>query len=141
MSNDFTLDEKMSFAAVRAKEEEAEKHFFDLNQPHFPLGFSIFQRNPGHWDVVANQCPGKASAWLSVDPEGRKTSARDGQNERAFRVRGEPGKVLVADERWDPHRPHPRDWREFRSVMAAMVWICEELMQEPTPRRDNAATE
>jgi hypothetical protein len=85
-------------------------------------------RNPGHWDIYAKQCPSYASAWQAAHPEG-STSARDGQT--AFRIRGEPGNVMVMDERWDPNRPHPRESLKFRSVMGAMVYIMEELMQEP----------
>jgi hypothetical protein len=79
---------------------------------------------------MADQYPGRVSAFLSLDP-GNRTSGRDGGRERAFRIRGEPGKVSVIDERWNPTRPHPRDWIEFKSVLAAMVYIMEELMQEP----------
>lgn len=129
---DLTLDEKTNYAASRAREIEAEKHFYDAAQPFAPLGFSVGYRNPGHWDIFANQTPGKASAWRHANPEGR-TSALDGGRERAFCIRGEAGDVYVRDERWDPHRPHPREPLKFRSVMAAMVWICEELMQEPQP--------
>lgn len=128
--SDFTLEEKISAAETRAREKEAEKHFFDAAQPHYPLGFSIVNRNAGHWDVIARECPGRASAWHAANPEGR-TSAKDGERERAFRIRGEPGNVIVYDHRWNPHRSHPRETLRFRSVMAAMVWICEELMQEP----------
>lgn len=127
---DLTLDEKLNFAKHHASEREAEKHFFDAAQPHYPLGFSISYRNPGHWDIIAREVPGKASAWCAANPGGQ-TSARDGERERAFRIRGEPGDVLLMDERWDPHRPHPRESMRFRSVMAAMVWVCEELMREP----------
>lgn len=129
--NDLTLEDKTHYAEARARLDAAEKHFFDAAQPHFPLGFSITYRNPGHWDVYAKACPGEASAWLHANPGGT-TSAKDGQSERAFRIRGEPGNVLVFDHRWDPHRPHPREALKFRSVMGAMVWICEELMREPT---------
>jgi hypothetical protein len=128
--NDLTLDEKVSWAEQRAREEESERHFFDQAQPFFPLGFSVSYRNPGHWDVYAQSCPGKASAWLRAHPGG-KTSARDSDRERAFRIRGEPGAVVVMDERWDPHRPHPRASLTFRSVLGAMLWIVEEMMQEP----------
>lgn len=128
---DFTVDERMEFAAHRAREKAAEIAFFDQNQPHFPLGFSIGYRNPGHWDVYAQMCPGRASAWKAANPQGQ-TSEQDGGRERAFRIRGEPGDVSVMDERWDPHRPHPRVPFRFRSVMAAMVYIAEELMQEPS---------
>lgn len=130
--SDLTLEEKLSYARSRAAEEAAEKHFYDLNQPHFPLGFSVYNRGPGHWDVSAKQCPGKASALLSLD-ERNQTSQRDGQQERAFRIRGEPGHVVVFDQRWNPHRTESDEKPPvFKSVLAAMLWICEELMQEPT---------
>lgn len=128
--SDLTLEEKIEGAQNRAAEAAAEKHFYDLGQPHFPLGFSVGYRNPGHWDVYAEQAPGYASAWLASHPGGR-TSAKDGGRERAFRIRGEPGDVVVIDERWNPHKPHPREHMKFRSVSAAMLWIAEELMQEP----------
>lgn len=126
---ELTLEEKLGSAQRRASEVEAEKHFYDKAQPFYPLGFSVSYRNPGHWDVHAKQTPGFASAWLAANPGGQ-TSARDGGIERAFRIRGAPGAVVVFDERWNPHRPHPRSM-QFRSVMAAMLWISEELMQEP----------
>jgi hypothetical protein len=129
---ELTVEQKVDYAVQRAREKAAEEHFFDAAQPFFPLGFSVGYRNPGHWDIYAEQCPGKVSAWLRANPGGQ-TSGRDGGGERAFRIRGEPGKVVVFDERWNPHRPHPREDREFRSVMAAMLWIMEELMQEPYP--------
>jgi hypothetical protein len=135
--SDLTLEEKMSYAKGRAAEEVAEKHFFDANQPHFPLGFSVYYRNPGHWDVSAKQCPGKVSAFLSLD-ERNQTSGRDGQQERAFRIRGEPGNVVVFDERWNPHRDREHDQPPiFKSVLGAMLWICEELMQEPSKRNSH----
>jgi len=129
--SELTLEEKLAGAANSARLETAEKHFFDLAQPFHPLGFSICHRNPGHWDVHATRAPGKASAFKAVNPNGR-TSETDHEEERAFRIRGEPGKVLVFDERWDPHRPHPRPVMTFRSVMGAVMWIAEELIQEPT---------
>lgn len=128
--SDLTLNEKLSSAESHAREKEAAKHFFDQAQPFFPLGFSVTYRNPGHWDVFAEQAPGKVSAWLAANPDGR-TSGRDGGSERAFRIRGGVGDVCVLDERWNPHRPHPRETLKFRSVSAAMLWIAEELMQEP----------
>ncbi len=127
---DLTLKEKTGYAEFRARQQAAEEHFFDAAQPFFPLGFSVGYRNPGHWDVYAKACPGLASAWLAANPGGQ-TSLRDGDRERAFRIRGEPGAVTVYDERWDPHRPQPRGAREFRSVLGAMLWIVEEMMREP----------
>lgn len=128
--SDLTLNEKLSGAVKRAKERVSELHFYDKAQPFFPLGFSINYRNPGHWDVYAKRCPGKASAWREAHPGG-STSEQDDTRERAFRIRGTPGDVVVMDERWDPHRPFPRESLQFRSVTGAMLWIVEEMMQEP----------
>jgi hypothetical protein len=141
--SDLTLKEKLNGAEIDAREREAEKHFFDAAQPFFPLGFSVGYRNPGHWDIYAPQAPGKTAAWLTAHGPGSSTNGYTiddiekvktfRPNERAFCIRGEPGNVVVRDERWNPHRPFPR--REtiptFRSVMGAMLYIMEELMQEP----------
>src|SRR5690349_17534578 len=70
MGEPLTLQEKLNGVVSRAREVEAEKHFFDAAQPFYPLGFSVGYRNPGHWDVYAQQCPGKASAWKAAHPEG-----------------------------------------------------------------------
>ncbi len=131
--SDLTLDEKLNGAVARARELTTEKHYYDAAQPFFPLGFSVSYRNPGHWDVFAQCCPGRATAWRVAHPGG-STSEQDGGRERAFRIRGAPGRVVVIDERWDPHRPHPRGDVTFRSIIAAMVYIMEELMQEPPSR-------
>lgn len=130
--SELTLDEKMNGAEERARQLVAEKHFYDAAQPFFPLGFSVSYRNPGHWDVVAQQCPGRASAWRAAHPGGF-TSEQDGQRARAFRIRGEPGRVVIYDERWNPHRERGGEPPTFRSVTGAMLWIVEEMMQEPTP--------
>lgn len=129
--SDLTLEEKTDGAARRAREHAAELHFFDEAAPFYPRGFSISYRNPGHWDVYADQHPGKVKAFLSLDPSNNWTTASDGGRERAFRIRGEPGDVWVMDERWNPHRPHPRETLKFRSIQAAMLWVAEEMMQEP----------
>lgn len=128
-----TLEEKTEYAERRAREQEAEKHFYDEAQPFYPLGFSVNYRNPGHWDVIAQITPGRASAFKSVHPKGMTTETDQGR-ERAFAIRGEPGDVCVRDERWNPHSPHPRESLKFRSVMAALLWIAEELMQEPVEK-------
>jgi hypothetical protein len=131
-----SLEQKAEYAAQRAREEVAEKHFFDEAQPHFPLGFSVHYRGDGcHWDVSAEQCKGKASAWRFANPGGT-TTTHDGGFERAFRIRGEPGRIVVLDERWDPHRPHPRESHTFKNVAMAMMWIVEELMQVPAEKND-----
>lgn len=80
--------------------------------------FSAFERNPGHWDI---------SATPAVPQPGRDFPVK----ERAFCIRGEPGKVTVRDERTDPDRPFPRESLKFKSVQAAMAWICDELMAGP----------
>jgi len=129
--SDLTLEEKTEYAKSEAALKEAEKHFYEKAQPFFPLGFSVNYRNPGHWDIYAPQCPGKVSAFLSIS-EGNRTTAHDGQRERAFRIRGEKGGVWVADERWNPLKKKGDEPPSFRSVMAAMIWIMEELMQEPS---------
>lgn len=120
----------MTYTENKAKELAFEKHFFDKAQPFYPMGFEVFNRNPGHWDVIARQCPGKISAWKAAHPDGN-TIGRDGDEERAFTIRGEPGDVIVHDERWNPHKPHPREPMQFRNITTAMLWICGELMVEP----------
>lgn len=133
--SDLTIEEKMTCDAHRAREIAAEKHFYDANQPFFPLGFAVHYRNPGHWDVTAMRCPGKASAFMAANPGG-STSDTDERTERAFRIRGEPGNVVVYDERWNPHRGRCRPDLTFKSVLGAMLWIVEEMMQEPSAQKD-----
>lgn len=82
--------------------------------------------------MFAARCPGHVSAFYAASGPGSFTSDKDGGSERAFRIRGEPGNVIVLDERWNPHKPHPRESMTFRTIGAAMLWISEELMQEPT---------
>ena len=69
-----------------------------------PCAFSVFYRNPGHWDIVTG-------------------------NARAFRIRGEEGAVTVYDEREDKSRPHPREPINFRTVNLSLAWCADELMQ------------
>lgn len=76
-----------------------------------PCGFSVIHRNPHHWDIVT----------------------RYG---RAFRIRGEPGDVLVSDEREDDSRPKPRDWIHFKSVSLALAYCGEQIMHEPDSAHD-----
>ena len=70
--------------------------------------FSVHRRNPGHWDVS------------------------DGK-ERAFRIRGEPGRVLVIDERSDEMKygKFPRAPMAFPTIQAAMGYIAFQFMFEP----------
>jgi len=104
MTTEFTLEEQCSYAEQRARQEAAEKHFFDLNKDKPRSGyFSCTQRDTEHWDIYAEQVPGKASAWKHAHPKGQ-TTEQDGGNERA-----------------------PRPSLNFRSVQGAMFWIIEEL--------------
>ncbi|TLX16107.1 hypothetical protein [Rhizobium sp. MHM7A] len=131
-----TLEKKLEYAAGDARLKEAEKHFFDKAQPFFPKGFSVYYRGDGcHWDISAEQTPGRISAFHAAYPEGH-TTGHDGGSERAFKVRGKPGAITIHDERWDPYRPHPREVVTVKSVSMAMAWIVEELMQLPDSERD-----
>ncbi len=129
-----TLDEKMNAAVYRAKITEAEIHFFKQYEPFYPGGFSVGQRNPGHWDIYAQCHPGEIEAHEAVNGPG---SIAMGDRERAFRIRGEPGNVIVMDERWDPTRPFPRDNLYFKSIPVAMIYISEQLMFEAPIKNDN----
>lgn len=125
------LEDKMVFAAGEARLKEAEKHFFEQAQPFFPKGFSVGYRGDGcHWDVYAEQTPGRVSAIKAAYPEGQ-ASGHDGGSERAFAIRGKVGAIVIRDERWDPTRPRPRDHITVPSVAMAMAWIVEELMRLP----------
>lgn len=68
-------------------------------------GFDIGWRNPGHWDIVTD--------------EGR-----------VFAIRGEPGDVVVRDERRDGFTRVVRPPLHFKSVSIAMAWCADELMAE-----------
>jgi hypothetical protein len=77
------------------------------NENWKPTGYVSFaQRDTHHWDVS------------------------DGRYGRAFRIRGEPGNVMVADERQDSARAFPRDWLVFKSLHAALLFIFDEMMPE-----------
>lgn len=75
--------------------------------------FSVYKRNPGHWDVC-------------------------NQQGRLFRVRGVPGSYVVMDERVE-RRPNSKIL-DFKTISSCMSYICDELMfelivadgQEPT---------
>ena len=60
--------------------------------------FSFTYRNPGHWDIASD--------------EGR------------LKIRGVPGDVTVMDER---KGRFDSPVRQFRTVLAAMTWCCDEL--------------
>lgn len=90
---------------------------------------SVTWRNPGHWDVFAERGYGYPEWWEREHPNSHVCPPiRQGDRERAFRIRGEPGDVRVSDERWDPSRPFPRGWLKFPTVEAAFAWIVGELL-------------
>lgn len=66
--------------------------------------FTAFRRNPGHWDILG--------------PD----------RHRDFAIRGEPGNVIVRDERSGPDRGLDRT---FKTVIAAMTAIADYYMVEP----------
>jgi len=86
-------------------------------------GFSLTKRNTHHWDIY----PARGQ-WL-----------RNGGH-RLFRIRGEPGRVVIFSEMDYPARDdEPRDWgyrREFTSIEAAMAFICGILMREACGEED-----
>lgn len=79
------------------------------------INFTVVYRNPGHWDIATGYG-------------------------RAFRIRGEPGAVKVADERVDDERPHPRGWIAFKTVGTALAWCADELMHPRSLRSESAPT-
>lgn len=68
------------------------------------LGFSVFRRNPGHWDVTSKE------------------------HGRLFRLRGGPSQWDVIDERRGKGKNSTM--LRFREQSAAMAYICAELMHE-----------
>jgi hypothetical protein len=65
-------------------------------------GFSVIRRNYGHWDISNHE------------------------QGRLFRIRGGPGKYGVLDER----NGADRETKVFKTVIACMAYICDELMFE-----------
>lgn len=62
-------------------------------------GFSVTERDTGHWDIY-------------------------GDKQREFCIRGEPGNVMVRDERGST----PYAVTHFKSVPAAFLWIADHYM-------------
>ena len=82
--------------------------------------FSFSQRDTHHWDAYA-------------PPRGRPHCAIA----RAFRIRREPGNIIVYDKRPRPvTMSAPRKPITFRSVPAAVLWIAEELMLPTIPAEE-----
>ncbi len=133
--SELTLQEKISSGKHRGARVAAEKHFYDAAQPFYNLGFSVGYRNPGHWDIYADRPAYMEQAHNATTPDDpmykQQVPSGGRMRERAFRIRGEPGKVWVGDERSTPHKELPKPPEYFRTVEAAMFWIMGELMQEP----------
>lgn len=97
--------------------------------PFVPGSFSVGQRDTHHFDIFAPRRPGYVQWYYREEnPDGVAYPMRDGGNERAFAIRGEPGAIYIRDERWDQDRPRPRDCIDFPSVEAAMAWVVATLM-------------
>lgn len=73
-----------------------------------PTSFSVERRNPHHWDIYA-------------------------ESKRAFCIRGEVGNIFIRDERAETREKtdgFSRIHEGFKTVDAAMSWICSNLMFE-----------
>lgn len=66
-----------------------------------PASFSVNRRNYGHWDFTTRE------------------------KGRVFRIRGGPGCYKAMDE-----RAHPYPVTTFKTLPAAVAFICDELMFE-----------
>jgi len=102
-----------------------------VNGPYVPGQYSVGQRDTYHFDIYAPARPGEVQWYYRENPNTVVIPMRDCENERAFAVRGEPGKIYVRDERWDYMRPYPRGVLEFPSVEAAFAWISATLLIQP----------
>ncbi len=70
--------------------------------PWCPGQFSVGQRNPGHWDIYSRRRPGYVQWFYAKYPDRVAHPMAEHLQERAFRIRGEPGRVVVYDERGPP---------------------------------------
>lgn len=93
-----------------------------------PGSFSVGQRDTHHFDISAERRPGYVQWYYEKNPDVLAHPMYDYAQERAFAIRGEPGNIIVRDERWDYKRPYPREPLQFPSVESAMAWIVATLM-------------
>ncbi|MCP3968522.1 MAG: hypothetical protein GY718_19620 [Lentisphaerae bacterium] len=77
-------------------------------------GFSIWWRNPGHWDIGDKE-------------------------KRIFCIRGKPGKYYVRDERLASEGL--KSGITFNTVGLCMTYICDELMFELIVAKGQKVTE
>jgi hypothetical protein len=114
---------------TKEREEALAKAESYVEGSYAPGGFSVVRRDTYHFDVYAARRPGYVNWYLLVEnPMGMAWPLRDGMNERAFAIRGEPGNIYIRDERWDYMRPRPREPLTFLSVEAAMSWVSATLL-------------
>jgi hypothetical protein len=94
-----------------------------------PQEYSVCPRDYDyhHFDIFAQRRPGYVKWFYDNNPDAFVPHISDFEKERAFAIRGEPGKTFVRDERWDPIRPMPRPNLEFEDAEAALSWIIREL--------------
>lgn len=91
---------------------------------HVPGHFSVVQRDTHHFDIISDRRPGYVEWYLKVEnPTGMGWPLADNARERAFAIRGEPGNIIIRDERWDKEAPRPRPVLQFPSVESAMAWV------------------
>ena len=65
--------------------------------------FNIGYRNPGHYDIYDRV-------------------------ERCFAIRGEPGNVVVRDERQSTYIDNGAAVIRFKTLSTALAWCCDEMM-------------
>lgn len=125
---------------MSAVEEQRQRHAadrqeqLDKSRPYkpgrwVPGGFGCIQRGTHHFDITARRRDGYVQWFYEQNPGSIAYPMADGQMERAFAIRGEPGDIFIRDERWD-RESERRDRKppRFPSVESAMAWIVATLM-------------
>jgi hypothetical protein len=119
---------------VRVDWEQSRKEQLERAQPYnpelkwLPGGFSVSQRDTHHWDIFAKRRPGYVHWYYAKHPDQFAWPLEEGELERYYRIRGEPGAIQVLSEAWDPLRPHPRPRHTCLTVAEAMAYISQQLM-------------
>lgn len=93
-----------------------------------PGRYSVGQRDTYHFDIFSPRRPGYVQWYYRENPTCVAYPMNEGAQERAFAIRGEPGRIFVRDERWDYKQPPPRDSLKFPSVESAFAWITATLL-------------
>lgn len=110
------------------RNKQLEKSLPYVPGPYVPGEYSVGKRDTHHFDIYAPRRPGYVQWFYEKNPTSIAYPMYDGERERAFAIRGEPGRIIVRDERWDKERPTPRVSRHFTSVDSAMWWISAQLL-------------